>query len=95
MDGISVDDLCRGWLVAETGVYPHCCCVSFLGNVRCWGDAEHGALGTGNLKNTGDGKVDIADTVDLGDIGAVAAIGSGPCAITEDGLMKVGGWVGC
>lgn len=58
--------------------------------MRCWGDAEHGALGTGDLKNTGDGKVDVADAVDLGDIGVVTAIGSGPCVITEDGVMKVG-----
>lgn len=62
----------------------------FEGDVRCWGDGEHGALGTGDEKHTGDGKRDIADSVDLGvGTSAITAIGSGPCAITEDGMMKV------
>lgn len=59
------------------------------GNVRCWGDAQFGGLGSGDEVNTGDGEGEIADTVDLGGTTAVTAIGAGPCAVFEDGTLKV------
>lgn len=64
------------------------------GNVRCWGDAEFGGLGSGDETNTGGGAAAIADFVDLGGwsaAGGVAAIGEGPCAVFADGSLKCWG----
>ncbi len=64
------------------------------GNVRCWGDAEFGGLGSGDETNTGGGDAAIADFVDLGtwsSAGGVAAIGEGPCAVFADGSLKCWG----
>ncbi|CAM9282890.1 unnamed protein product [Ascophyllum nodosum] len=58
-------------------------------NVRCWGDGEYGALGSGDEDNAGEGN-EIADSVDLGDA-AVADIGGGPCAVFEDGSLSCWG----
>ncbi|CAN0153707.1 unnamed protein product, partial [Ectocarpus sp. 13 AM-2016] len=63
------------------------------GNVRCWGDAEYGALGAGDETTTGNGDSTIADSVDLGVNGTntVGAIGGGPCAVFQDGSLKCWG----
>lgn len=58
--------------------------------MRCWGDGEFGALGSGDETNTGDSN-EIADSVDLGENAVVSAIGRGPCAIFEDGSLSCWG----
>ena len=62
----------------------------YAGNLRCWGDAQFGGLGSGDETDTGDGTV-VADLVDLGGSSPVTAVGEGPCAVFEDGGMRCWG----
>ncbi|CBN79084.1 domain repeat protein [Ectocarpus siliculosus] len=79
--------------VAVSAQGDRTCVLLDNGNVRCWGDAEYGALGGGDETTTGNGDGTIADSVDLGVNGTntVGAIGGGPCAVFQDGSLKCWG----
>ncbi|CAM9484513.1 unnamed protein product, partial [Ectocarpus fasciculatus] len=79
--------------VAVSAQGDRTCVLLDSGNVRCWGDAEYGALGGGDETTTGNGDGTIADFVDLGVNGTntVGAIGGGPCAVFQDGSLKCWG----
>ncbi len=72
----------------------HTCALLTDGNVRCWGDGAHGALGYGNTDTIGDDETPAsAGNVDLGGTAQqIAAGGSQMCALLTDGKLRCWGF---
>lgn len=73
--------------VAVSAEGDRTCVILDTGNVRCWGDGQFGALGTGSQRDAGNGEDAIAPIVSTGT--TATAIGEGPCIVTIDRDVKV------
>ncbi|MCP4447942.1 MAG: hypothetical protein GY811_21795 [Myxococcales bacterium] len=71
----------------------HTCSVYYSGDVRCWGNGEHGRLGSGAVVSLGESEVPSAlDFVDLGGRAVQVVAGAWhSCALIEDGAVRCWG----
>jgi alpha-tubulin suppressor-like RCC1 family protein len=78
----------------------HSCAILDNGQVKCWGDNEHGELGVGDTENRGDNPHEMGnnlDAVKLGTGRTAKAITVGAyhtCALLDNSQMKCWGWGG-
>jgi len=74
--------------------HAHTCALLESGAVRCWGSAQNGQLGSGNLENIGDNETpDTAPDVELGAAAVqIAAGGHHTCALLETGGVRCFGY---
>jgi alpha-tubulin suppressor-like RCC1 family protein len=72
----------------------HTCALLDTGNVRCWGQADRGALGHSNLEDIGDNETPAsAGDVNLGAKAVkIAAGGFHTCAVLETGAVRCWGY---
>ncbi|HVJ21835.1 MAG TPA: hypothetical protein VM686_40805 [Polyangiaceae bacterium] len=75
----------------------HTCALFDDGSVKCWGAAEHGRLGSGDVENRGDQPGEMGDALPVVELGsgrravALDAGGAHTCAILDDATMKCWG----
>jgi alpha-tubulin suppressor-like RCC1 family protein len=75
----------------------HTCALLNTNQVKCWGDATNGAIGTGDTNNRGDEPGEMGDTLPFVDLGtgrtakAIAAGGYHTCAILDTNQVKCWG----
>ncbi len=88
----------QGPLVVALAAGDHHSCALFEdGGVKCWGGAEHGRLGSGDVNNLGDEPGEMGEALPWVDLGsgryavAIAAGGGHSCAILDDATMKCWG----
>ncbi len=88
----------QGPLVVALAAADHHTCALFEdGGVKCWGGAEHGLLGSGDVNNRGDEPGEMGAALPWVDLGserhavAIAAGGGHSCALLDDATMKCWG----
>lgn len=71
----------------------HTCALLDNGKVRCWGQAEYGALGYGNINDIGDDELpEVAGDVNVGGpVKLIAAGGAQTCALLDSGAVRCWG----
>lgn len=77
-----------GGVVSLAAGYAHTCAALRNGTVRCWGNADAGALGEGSSEGMATTPVDVSE---LGDAIAVAAGNAFSCALRETGEIACWG----
>jgi alpha-tubulin suppressor-like RCC1 family protein len=73
----------------------HACAIFFDGSVRCWGEARAGALGRGDLVDTGDGigpSVHAAGPLDLVRPAEWLAVGGASTCVGSAGALRCWGY---
>ena len=83
--GGTARDLAAGW--------NHACALLAEGQVRCWGDGAHGALGLGHTRDIGDDELpSSAGFVDLGEpVSRLSAGALHSCALLKRGAVRCWG----
>eukprot|EP00971_Amphidinium_carterae_P338333 6475606-Amphidinium_carterae.2 len=96
-DFLPVVDIGNDTIISVSVGYQHSCALLIYGEVKCWGDNEHGQLGLGDSVPRGGNASDLGTALSIVDLGrgavvtSIAAGANFTCALLETGGVKCWG----